>query len=359
MSSEEKPKRPTEGDFQELDYVKRLGVQGNYEFSFEPKSIWIYEKNHFLEKICDTEYKKEQFESGKKDWVKAGHSGYLSGWNKEYHKRIIEYWSREDDIILDPFAGHSSSFMPYLMNRKFKGFEITKKRFNIQINHCDVLKEKFDKKHNVEIFNNSSEFMDEYIEDKTVDCIITDPPFWNLEKYEEPVNGTQLSHLNKKDEFDLKFKEILSLSMKKLKPGKFAIIKIANFRRSGILLNLKDEWTKFIEAMGMDFVDEIILELSPVKRHPLYPQAINNLNALKVHEYLLVFRKPIDDEKKILINNEINYNRPFVRDLYDNDERLFWAEKRGKKDWITEQLKDEFKKYENSLENSDEFNCLF
>jgi len=73
-----------------------------------------------LEKICDSNYKKDQLKkSYGKNWVVSGAGKYLSSWNKEYHKRIIEFWSKEFDIILDPFAGHSSSFLPFLMNRNF------------------------------------------------------------------------------------------------------------------------------------------------------------------------------------------------------------------------------------------------
>jgi hypothetical protein len=35
-------------------------------------------------------------------------------------------------------------------------------------------------------------------------------------------------------------------------------------------------------------------------------------------------------------NNDINYSRPLVKDVYHNKDRLFWAE--GKKDWIDEKL---------------------
>ena len=44
----------------------------NYELSFEPKSIWNYNRNNLLEDICDTVYKEEQLSKGKEDWIKAG-----------------------------------------------------------------------------------------------------------------------------------------------------------------------------------------------------------------------------------------------------------------------------------------------
>jgi len=184
--------------------------------------------------------------------------------------------------------------------------------------------------------------MDKYIKNDSVDCIITDPPFWDLEKYEGPVNGTQLSDLSNKLKFDDMFKLIMKKSVNKLKVGGFMIVKIANFRKKGKFINMKDEWTQYIEEFGVDFIDEIILELSPVKRHPLYNQAITKMNMLKIHEYLIVFRKPVNNEMLIEHDNFINYNRPLVKNIYENENRLFWSKNRNKIDWITEKLKNEY-----------------
>ena len=134
-----------------MTYAQRLGKQGNYELSFEPKPIWNYKRNNIIEDICDTVYKEEQLSKGKDDWIKAGTGGYLSGWNKEYHKRIVEFWSAEQDTVLDPFAGHSSSFVPFLLNRNFIGFEITDKRFKIQEDHLVKLKKQFKRTNKIEI----------------------------------------------------------------------------------------------------------------------------------------------------------------------------------------------------------------
>ena len=42
-------------------------------------------------------------------------------------------------------------------------------------------------------------------------------------------------------------------------------------------------------------------------------------------------------ENMIEKNNDINYNRPLVKDLYPNRETLFWLDK---KDWINEMFND-------------------
>ena len=121
---------------------------------------------------------------------------------------------------------------------------------------------------------------------------------------------------------------------------------LANFR-DGKLRDFCSD-TKDILKKHLTYHDEIILEMSPAKRHPLYTQAITNLNCLKTHEYCLVFRKETNKEDLIKRNNDINWNRPLVKDVYKHTDRLFWAQ--GKRDWIDEKL---------GISDDSNFNKLF
>jgi len=336
----------------QTNYSDRMRKQREYELSFEPKSIWNYVYNNTLEELCDTNYKKNQLRKAGDDWVKAGAAGYLSSWNKEYLKRIIEFWTAPYDLILDPFAGHSSAFIPYLLKRNFIGFEITKERYEIQKAHLEKLMQLYPNNSQINLINDSSENLLNYVTPKTVDCVITDPPFWNLEKYGSAVNGVQLSDL-KFDAFHDKLKQIFLDAYKVLKEGKFFIVKVANFRRNKKFIALKDKWAQILTDIGLEQHDEIVLELPPSKRHPLYIQAITNLNMLKVHEYLLVFRKGSEDTN---VNDHINHNRPLVTNIYaEKYDSLFWSAKKGKIDWITSLFKE--KKKEPTL-NKGFFNNL-
>lgn len=155
----------------------------------------------------------------------------MSGWNKEFQKRLIEFYTVEGDTILDLFAGHSSCFLPYLMKRKFIGFEVTKERYDIQIEHLCKLRQKYKLDNNIRLINSSSEFMDLYLSnDDKVDCIITDPPFWITEKYEDPVgNGTQLSHIKDYTEFLDELNKILTNSIKYLRDNGFFNYKVSRY----------------------------------------------------------------------------------------------------------------------------------
>ena len=315
------------------DYVERLRKQGLYEFSYEPKSFWEYNRGNNIDKLVDDlkSYDHNKVES--KDFIKSGRGSFLSKFNSEYAKRIIEMWSKENDLIVDPFAGRSSRpLVSTLMGRNYMGFDVVKDNLQEAKDQYDALEMEYGLG-KLKLINSSSENIDDHLINGVADLIMTCPPYFNIEKYES-ADG-QLTDIKEYEDFLLTYKSILNKCCNKLKPGGFFVVVLANFRIDGKLYDFCSD-TKDILKKHLTYHDEIILEMSPAKRHPLYTQAITNLNCLKTHEYCLVFRKENNKEDLIKRNNDINWNRPLVKDVYPNKERLFWAE--GKKDWIDEKL---------------------
>jgi len=315
------------------DYVERLRKQGLYELSYEPKSFWEYSRGNSIDELVE-DIKSYDYNAVKThdDFITSGRGSFLSKFNSEYAKRIIEMWSKEDDVIVDPFAGRSSRpLVSTLLGRNYVGFDVVNDNLQEAKEQYETLgKER--KLGKLSLINASSETIDNHLPDDAADMIMTCPPYFNIEKYES-ADG-QLTDIKTYEEFLKTYKIILEKSIKILKPGCFFIIVLANFR-DGKLRDFCSD-TKDILKKHLTFHDEIILEMSPAKRHPLYTQAITNLNCLKTHEYCLVFRKETNKEDLIKRNNDINWNRPLVKDVYRNKDRLFWAE--GKKDWIDEKL---------------------
>ena len=321
-------------------YVERLRKQGLYEFSYEPKSFWEYNRGNNIDKLVDDIKSYDHNKVKQEDFLKAGRGSFLSKFNSEYAKRIIEMWTKEDDFIVDPFAGRSSRpLVSTLLKRNYVGFDVVYDNLQEAKEQYDILK-KGRQLGYLKLIHTSSEYMDLHLNGGVADMIITCPPYFNIEKYES-VDG-QLTDIKIYKNFLDIYKTILEKSANILKPGCFFAIVVANFRIDGELYDFCSD-TKDILKKHLTYHDEIILEMSPAKRHPLYTQAITNLNCLKTHEYCLVFRKEDSKENLIKRNNDINWNRPLVKDIHPNKERLFWA---GKKDWID----DKFGVAENSLD---------
>jgi len=315
------------------DYIERLRKQGLYELSYEPKSYWEYSRGNNIDKLVN-DIKSYDYNAEKthEDFIKSGRGSFLSKFNSEYAKRIIEMWSKEDDFIVDPFAGRSSRpLVSTLLGRNYVGFDVIKNNLQEAEEQYNVLK-KERSLGKLKLIHNSSEDIDKHLHGDVADMIMTCPPYYNIEKYES-VDG-QLTDIKTYEEFLETYKIILEKSIKILKPSCFFVVVLANFRIDGKLYDFCSD-TKNILKEHLTFHDEIILEMSPAKRHALYTQAIVNLNCLKTHEYCLVFRKKDDKNNMIKKNNDINYNRPLVKDIHPNKDRLFWVDK---KDWIDEKF---------------------
>lgn len=315
------------------DYIERLRKQGLYELSYEPKSYWEYSRGNNIDKLVN-DIKSYDYNAEKthEDFIKSGRGSFLSKFNSEYAKRIIEMWSKEDDFIVDPFAGRSSRpLVSTLLGRNYVGFDVIKDNLQEAEEQYNILK-KERSLGKLKLIHNSSEDIDKHLHGDVADMIMTCPPYYNIEKYDS-VDG-QLTDIKTYEKFLETYKIILEKSIKILKPSCFFVVVLANFRIDGKLYDFCSD-TKNILKEHLIFHDEIILEMSPAKRHALYTQAIVNLNCLKTHEYCLVFRKKDDKDNMIKKNNDINYNRPLVKDIHPNKERLFWVDK---KDWIDEKF---------------------
>lgn len=314
-----------------MKYADRMRKQKSYEFSYEPKSFWEYSRGNNIDLLINDQ---KSYDNNTADnFIGSGRGTFLSKFNSEYAKRILEMWSKKGDFIIDPFAGRSSRpLVSTLLERNYIGFDVLNDNLKEAQEQYDKLKQ--DRTlGKLRLINESSENIDKHFHKSVADLIMTCPPYFNIEKYDS-ADG-QLTDIKTYDDFLKSYATILNKSTDVLKPGGFFIVVLANFRIEGKFYDFVGD-TKNILKQQLEYHDEIILEMSPAKRHPLYVQAITNLNCLKTHEYCIVFRKSDEKEKLIERNNDINWNRPLVKDIYINKEDLFWAE--GKRDWINEQF---------------------
>jgi len=314
-----------------VKYADRMRKQKSYEFSYEPKSFWEYSRGNNIDLLINDQ---KSYDNNTADnFIGSGRGTFLSKFNSEYAKRILEMWSKKGDFIIDPFAGRSSRpLVSTLLERNYIGFDVLNDNLKEAQEQYDKLKQ--DRTlGKLRLINESSENIDKHFHKSVADLIMTCPPYFNIEKYDS-ADG-QLTDIKTYDDFLKTYAIILNKSADVLKPGGFFIVVLANFRIEGKFYDFVGD-TKNILKQQLEYHDEIILEMSPAKRHPLYVQAITNLNCLKTHEYCIVFRKSDEKEKLVERNNDINWNRPLVKDIYISKEDLFWAE--GKRDWINEQF---------------------
>ena len=193
---------------QMTDYVERLRKQGLYELSYESKSFWEYSRGNSIDKLVE-DIKSYDYNAEKThdDFITSGRGSFLSKFNSEYAKRIIEMWSKEDDLIVDPFAGRSSRpLVSTLMGRNYMGFDVVKDNLQEAKEQYEILgKER--KLGKLSLINTSSENIDNHLPDDVADMIMTCPPYFNIEKYES-ADG-QLTDIKKYEDFFISTKRKL------------------------------------------------------------------------------------------------------------------------------------------------------
>lgn len=211
----------------------------------------------------------------------------------EFHaglaENIIRYWSLKGSRVVDPFSGRATrAVISSTLGREYYGYEIspsTVKRVNERLKELNL---------DATIYQDDGTKLAQ-TPDNFADLVFTCPPYWNLERYEK-VPG-QLSEAKSYDEFLLSIKECGENIERVMKPGSFCVWVCADFRGYHGMNKLctfhVDTINLFNEA-GLITHDIIILENnSPFAAVQMGKVAAKRYTS-KIHEYILVFRKPGD-----------------------------------------------------------------
>jgi DNA modification methylase len=280
---------------------------------------------------------------------------------------IVKRFSKQGDIVLDPFCGcgtmaveakilgrHSINYdinenainltkeklskltkeeiknaYNYFINEliKEKELEETKKLRKVQIDKEVLRYEKlmeeiidFETNH---ISGVKDARIDDYLEDikkidskkEFVDSIITDIPYASMIKYSDLEND-----LSTIEDYD-KFLEELAKSFEKmiasLKKDGYCTIFVADYRigASRKILPLHTDVTNIMRDLGMTLFDTFIWRY--YRSGGFRPFGKRPFQAMNVHTYILVFHKP-DGEELNKSNREVRYRKRLIEKLNDN-----------------------------------------
>lgn len=244
-------------------------------------SVWLFRKNGKL-------YSKTKDPIANMKNFRQVRGKYFSEFNPTIAENIINFWSEEDDIILDPFAGRTRCFVSAMKKRKYLGFEISKEVCEKVDSLILSIK---DYKHKPDIFLADSFNIDK-IKMPMVDFIFTCPPYWNLERYES-CEG-QLSDIKSYDNFLERYKQIMCKSIDLLKEDKYMCLVVGDFRLKKKYYTFHCDNIRIMQELGMKLHDVICIQSVSFdianKRFGMFKKW---KFTSKVHEYLLVFKKEV------------------------------------------------------------------
>lgn len=221
------------------------------------------------------------------DW--ATHDAKWRGnWSPYIPRNLLLRYSQEGDLVLDQFAGGGTTLVEAkLLNRNIIGVDIN----DVALERC---KEKIDfdyeaAKGRVELHKGDARNLD-FISDDSIDFVCTHPPYANIIKYSEGIEG-DLSQL-KVSEFLEEMKLVASESYRVLKKGKFCAILMGDTRQKGHMVPMSFDVMRIFEEAGFKLKELIIKEQHNCRATGYWKTNSIKYNFLLIaHEYLFVFKK--------------------------------------------------------------------
>lgn len=198
---------------------------------------------------------------------------------------VARWFGFENGLAFDPFAGDSVfGFVAGSCGMGFEGIELRSEQ--AELNQIRTDKADLPCKY----YCDTSENMDQYIEDNSVDLVFTCPPYADLEVYSD--NPKDLSNMDHKSFFEV-YRTILSKTFNKLKDNRFAVVVMGEVRdKKGFYIGTIPKTIKIMEEAGYKYYNEIIL-VNGAGTLPLragkYMRATRKVG--KHHQNILVFIK--------------------------------------------------------------------
>ena len=130
----------------------------------------------------------------------------------------------------------------------------------------------------------------DFISDESIDLICTHPPYADIIKYSDDIDG-DLSQLKVKD-FLEEMKKVAAESYRVLKKGKFCAVLMGDTRQKSCMIPMSFDVMKIFQDAGFTLKELIIKEQHNCKATGYWKTNSVKYNFLLIaHEYLLVFRK--------------------------------------------------------------------
>ena len=195
---------------------------------------------------------------------------------------VIRYWSQVGELVVDPFAGRATrGVVAATLGREYQGYDVAAETVENSRRRLRPL--------GASIIEDDGCLMNATTTG-TADLVFTCPPYHRLERYQSALG--QLSDIADYSVFLDRISDAANSIMRVLRSGRFCCWVCADWRDGkAFRLFHKDSLDIFAEV-GMVPWDIVIIH----NNSPFAPLQAGKVAAKrytsKVHEYLLVFRKP-------------------------------------------------------------------
>lgn len=205
-----------------------------------------------------------------------------------------KWFSREDDRVIDPFAGGSvRGIVASICKRYYTGIDLSERQIkHNKIQFDDIRKKYSDNLVPVKWINDDSVHYTKTHNMEKYNFLFTCPPYYDLEVYSD--NPLDISNLGTYEEFLKSYGTILKNSVDMLEEDSFSVIVVGNVRnrKNTGYYDIVGDTVRIMQNAGCIYYNEIILVnvagTLPI-RAPLQFNASRKVG--KQHQNVLVFYK--------------------------------------------------------------------
>ncbi|MBN2136806.1 MAG: methyltransferase domain-containing protein [Sedimentisphaerales bacterium] len=225
----------------------------------------------------------------------ATHSGgYRGNFAPQVARNIIEMYSKRGEFVLDPMVGAGTSLIEAkLLGRDGLGIDINPEAGGLA-KKALAFEHRPSSRQEVRV-GDARELG--FVEDESVDLILTHPPYLNIIRYSEGKIAGDLSNIGSVrrfcDEVEIIARELLRV----LRAGRYCAILIGDTRRGRHFVPLAFRVMERFLKVGFILKEDIIkVQHNCTMTRRWRPKAEKDKFYLIMHEHLFVFRKAREGE---------------------------------------------------------------
>jgi len=226
---------------------------------------------------------------------------YRGNWAPQIPGNLIRLYSKEGDTVLDPMVGSGTTMIEAKsLGRQGLGFDIHQEVVKIAQESCNFSCEKC---YEPAIKQGDARNLN-FVEDESIDLVMTHPPYLNIIKYGAKDVDGDLSAINSLNKFCGEIEQVARECYRVLKPGKYCAILIGDTRRRRHYVPLAvSVMQRFLKAGFI--LKEDIIKVQHNCSTTRYWSSQQKDFLLIMHEHLFVFRKLGKDENKSIYKDSL------------------------------------------------------